>query len=63
MTAKARILVVDDERGMCEFLRFLLQEEGYQVDIAHSGNQALEKVRESKFELILAMIVWESRSA
>jgi DNA-binding NtrC family response regulator len=56
LTAKARILVVDDERGMCEFLRFLLQEEGYDVDIAHSGTQALEKVQESKFELILADI-------
>jgi DNA-binding NtrC family response regulator len=56
VTAKARILVVDDERGMCEFLRFLLQEEGYEVDIAHSGDQALEKVKESKFQLILADI-------
>ena len=56
MTAKARILVVDDERGMCEFLRFLLQEEGYEVDIAHSGDQALEKVKESKFQLILVDI-------
>jgi DNA-binding NtrC family response regulator len=41
---------------MCEFLRFLLQEEGYQVDVAHSGVQALDKVREDKFHLILADI-------
>jgi len=41
---------------MCEFLRFLLQEEGYTVDVAHSGDQALAKVKESKFELILADI-------
>lgn len=56
MTAKARILVVDDERGMCEFLRFLLQEEGYAVDVAHNGDQALSKVYEEKFDLILADI-------
>jgi len=56
LTAKARILVVDDERGMCEFLRFLLQEEGYEVDVAHRGEEALEKVRESRFDLILADI-------
>jgi two-component system NtrC family response regulator len=49
-------LVVDDERGMCEFLRFLLQEEGYEVDVAHSGVQALEKVTQDKFQLILADI-------
>jgi len=41
---------------MCEFLRFLLQEEGYEVDVAHRGEEALEKVRESKFDLILADI-------
>jgi DNA-binding NtrC family response regulator len=49
-------LVVDDERGMCEFLRFLLQEEGYEVDVAHSGAQALTRVQESKFHLILVDI-------
>jgi DNA-binding NtrC family response regulator len=41
---------------MCEFLRFLLQEEGYDVDVAHSGDQALAKVQEAKFHLILADI-------
>jgi DNA-binding NtrC family response regulator len=41
---------------MCEFLRFLLQEEGYKVDVAHSGDQALAKVEESTFHLILADI-------
>jgi two-component system NtrC family response regulator len=56
LSAKARILVVDDERGMCEFLRFLLQEEGYAVDVAHSGDQALAKVEEDKFQLILVDI-------
>jgi len=56
LAVKARILVVDDERGMCEFLRFLLQEEGYEVEVAHSGDQALAKVQESKYHLILADI-------
>lgn len=56
MSAKARILVVDDERGMCEFLRFLLQEEGYEVEVAHSGDQALAKVQQSRYQLILADI-------
>jgi DNA-binding NtrC family response regulator len=56
MTAKARILVVDDEEGMCEFLQYLLEGEGYEVDVAHSGDQALAKVQESSFNLILADI-------
>jgi DNA-binding NtrC family response regulator len=56
LTSKARILVVDDERGMCEFLHYLLEEEGYEVDVAHSGDQALAKVGETSFDLILADI-------
>jgi len=56
MADKARILVVDDEDGMCEFLHYLLEGEGYEVDIAHSGDQALTKVEEMAFDLILADI-------
>jgi len=56
MAAKARILVVDDEEGMCEFLQYLLEGEGYEVDVAHSGDQALAKVEGSLFNLVLADI-------
>jgi DNA-binding NtrC family response regulator len=56
MADKARILVVDDEEGMCEFLHYLLEGEGYEVDVAHSGDQALTKVEEMAFDLILADI-------
>lgn len=56
MADKARILVVDDEKGMCEFLHYLLEGEGYEVDVAHSGDQALAKVAETAFDLILADI-------
>jgi DNA-binding NtrC family response regulator len=56
MAAKARILVVDDEEGMCEFLQYLLEGEGYEVDVAHSGDEALTKVRSTSFDLILADI-------
>ena len=56
MGEKARILVVDDERGMCEFLHYLLEGEGYEVDQAHSGVEALAKVENTPFDLILADI-------
>jgi len=60
MSEKARIIVVDDEVGMCEFLRYLLEGEGYQVDYAHSGIDALEKLKakldSQPFHLVLADI-------
>lgn len=40
-----RILVVDDNASIREPLSFLLEEEGYEVDTAENGAQALEKIR------------------
>lgn len=39
---KKRILVVDDEETLCEVLKFNLEVEGYDVDVAYSAEQALE---------------------
>lgn len=37
----ARILIVDDEETLCEALRFNLEEEGFEVDVAYSAEEAL----------------------
>jgi two-component system, OmpR family, alkaline phosphatase synthesis response regulator PhoP len=47
-----RILVVDDEESLCEILQFNLEIEGYAVDVAYSGEQAL-KMNPEKYSLIL----------
>lgn len=47
-----RILVVDDEEDLCEILKYNLETEGYKVDTANSGEEALEKDVAS-FQLIL----------
>lgn len=41
MEMKRRILVVDDEETLCEALRFSLESEGYEVDVAYSAEEAL----------------------
>lgn len=40
-----KILVVDDNASIREPLSFLLEEEGYEVDTAENGAQALDKIR------------------
>lgn len=47
-----RILVVDDEEDLCEILKYNLETEGYKVDTAFSGEEALEKDVAS-YQLIL----------
>jgi signal transduction histidine kinase/DNA-binding response OmpR family regulator len=50
---EARILVVDDEKHVLLTLQAILQEDGYRVDIASDGNQAIEALRASHYDLVL----------
>lgn len=54
--AGEKILVVDDEEGMREFLTYMLEGESYEVSTAASGLEALEKIRREEFALVLADI-------
>ncbi len=47
-----KILIVDDEQDLCEILQFNLESEGFVIEIAHSGEEALKKPLE-EFDLIL----------
>ena len=46
-----RILVVDDEEIMCESLAAWLREDGYAVDTASSGRQAVEMARQTDYAI------------
>ncbi|NDY42506.1 sigma-54-dependent Fis family transcriptional regulator [Dissulfurirhabdus thermomarina] len=48
-----RILVVDDERPLATLLSRILQDAGYQVETAHSGREALERVGAFSPNLVL----------
>lgn len=49
----ATILVVDDDKDNVRILETYLKSEGYRTDRAYSGSEALEKVYEQDFDLIL----------
>jgi two-component system response regulator PilR (NtrC family) len=48
-----RILVVDDDQGMREFLEIMLTQEGYLVTTASDAIKALSRCRKEKFDLII----------
>jgi len=50
---KIRILVVDDELSIRESLKGWLQLDGYQVDAAAGGSEALAKNAENRFDIML----------
>ncbi|MEM9104121.1 MAG: ATP-binding protein [Pseudomonadota bacterium] len=49
-----RALIVDDERDVGELIAEILKKEGFQVDLAHSGTEALERMAEGKYDLLLS---------
>jgi two-component system response regulator PilR (NtrC family) len=50
------ILVVDDERSMRDFLKILLQKEGYAVVTADNGEHALDCLKDQEFNLVITDI-------
>lgn len=53
MSEPARILVVDDELGMRVTLAGILELEGYHVSVAAGGREALARLRQESFDLLL----------
>src|ERR1041384_8122031 len=47
------ILVLDDERNIVQLAKLYLRNEGYQVETAANGREALEKVRQVSPSIVL----------
>ena len=48
-----KVLVVDDEKLIVKGIRFSLEQDGMEVDCAYDGEEALEKMRENEYDIIL----------
>ncbi|MGD9014716.1 MAG: response regulator [Candidatus Omnitrophota bacterium] len=48
------ILLIDDEELITKSLLKLLEVEGYRATIARSGQEAIEKIKEANFDLIIS---------
>lgn len=62
-----RILVVDDERDLCDILLFNLHAAGYQAEAAYSAEEALRKMKEwengrMKVDLLLLDVMMQGMS-
>ncbi|GAA0436412.1 MAG: response regulator [Bacillota bacterium] len=50
---KKKILIVDDQPGICMLLTDILTNEGYHVETAKTGKEGLDKVTSSSFQLLM----------
>src|SRR3954454_11910751 len=48
-----RVLVVEDEKRIADFLSRGLQSAGYAVDVVHSGGDAIERVHSTEYDLVV----------
>ncbi|HPY41598.1 MAG TPA: response regulator [Thiolinea sp.] len=49
----AKVLIADDEQNILISLEFLMKREGYQVSVAHDGQEAVDAVAKDKPNLML----------
>ncbi|MCL1820699.1 MAG: response regulator transcription factor [Oscillospiraceae bacterium] len=52
-----RILVVDDEKHIIKGIKFNLEHEGYQVETAYDGEEAVDLARTGRYDLIILDIM------
>jgi len=52
-----KILVVDDDKNICELLRLYLEKEGYSVALSNEGEEALAKFNAINPDLVLLDIM------
>ncbi|MEY2480867.1 MAG: hypothetical protein QOI04_1794 [Verrucomicrobiota bacterium] len=56
------ILVVDDHYDTCIGMKMMLERRGYQITLAHSAGQAVEKARKENFDMVISDIGLPDRS-
>ena len=59
---KHRLLLVDDHVDTCTGMKMMLERRGYDISVAHSADQAVEKARSEHFDLLISDIGLPDRS-
>ena len=50
---KSRILVIDDDKSILRTFTRILQKNGFEIDVAETGNEAIEKSKKQRYDLAL----------
>lgn len=54
---RKKVLIVDDEKLIVKGIRFSLEQDDMEVECAYDGEEALEKVKDYQYDLILLDIM------
>ena len=59
----ARVLVVDDEKLIVKGIRFSLEQDGYEVDCAYDGDEAIEMAKCAGYQAVISHRSGETEDA
>jgi len=62
VSRRHRLLVVDDHADTCTGMKMMLERRGYDITVAHSAGQAVEKTEREDFDLLISDIGLPDRS-
>ena len=57
-----KVLIADDEQNIVISLEFLMKREGYQVEVANDGEEAVRRIRASRPDLVLLDVMMPKKS-
>ena len=57
-----KVLIADDEQNIVISLEFLMKREGYQVEVANDGEEAVRRIREQRPDLVLLDVMMPKKS-
>lgn len=55
-----QIVIIDDEKIVCNMVQRILTQEGYEVESFTDSTQALERIRNKKFDLVITDLKMEN---
>ena len=59
---KTKIMVVDDEESMCNFMQIMLEKEGYKTVVSQDSKIALERIKKENYDLVVADLMMPEMS-
>ncbi len=52
-----KILIAEDEKPLANALKLKLSAQGYEIDLAYNGEEAIDKLKKSKYDLLVLDLV------
>jgi DNA-binding response OmpR family regulator len=52
-SGRTRVLIIDDDRKLCRLIRDYLEPMGYEIEMAHTGPEGLEKALQGNFNALI----------